>query len=42
MFDDMKKWNSKTLPGVGVAVLEVNEIFSGAEKIEFQKNLLTD
>ena len=35
MFDDMKKWNSKTLPGVGVAVLEVNEIFSGAEKIEF-------
>ena len=33
-FDDMKKWNPETLPGVGVAILDVDEIFSGATKIE--------
>ena len=32
-FDDMKKWNRTDLPGYGVAILEVEEIFSGAEKI---------
>lgn len=35
MFDDMKTWNPETLPGVGVAVLEVTEIYSGSKKIEF-------
>lgn len=35
MFDDMKKWNPERLPGVGVAALTVEEIYSGAEKIEF-------
>lgn len=34
-FDDMKKWNPEKLPGVGVAVLDVEEIYSGAEKISF-------
>lgn len=34
-FDDMKKWNPERLPGVGVAVLEVEEIYNGANKIEF-------
>jgi len=32
-FYDMKKWNRADLPGFGVAIIEVNEIFSGAEKI---------
>ena len=32
-FDDMKKWNREDLPGHGVAVLAVEEIFSGAEKL---------
>lgn len=32
-FDDMKKWNRPDLPGKGVAILEVKEIYSGAEKI---------
>ncbi len=35
MFDDMKTWNPKTLPGVGVAVFDVEEIYSGSNKIEF-------
>jgi uncharacterized protein len=35
MFDDMKSWNGKDLPGLGVAVLDVEEIYSGEEKIEF-------
>ena len=35
LFDDMKSWNPETLPGVGVAVLDVEEIYSGAEKIDF-------
>lgn len=34
MFDDMKKWNPESLPGVGVAVLTVESIYSGSEKIE--------
>jgi len=34
-FDDMKKWNPDRLPGVGVAVLTVEEIYSGAERIDF-------
>lgn len=33
-FNDMKKWNRADLPGHGVAVVEIKEIFSGAEKIE--------
>ncbi len=32
-FDDMKKWNLPEMPGYGVAILEVEEIYSGAEKI---------
>lgn len=32
-FDDMKKWNRKDLPGFGVAVLQVKEIYAGAEKV---------
>ncbi|MBN1463433.1 MAG: pyridoxamine 5'-phosphate oxidase family protein [Paludibacteraceae bacterium] len=32
-FNDMKTWNRADLPGFGVAVIEVDEIFSGAEKI---------
>lgn len=32
-FDDMKQWNPPHLAGKGVAVLSVDEIFSGAEKI---------
>lgn len=32
-FDDMKSWNRADLPGHGVAVLEVQEVYSGAEKL---------
>jgi len=32
-FDNMKTWNRADLPGHGVAILEVEEIFSGAERI---------
>ncbi|PKQ61136.1 pyridoxamine 5-phosphate oxidase [Labilibaculum filiforme] len=32
-FDDMKKWNPERLPGHGAAILVVEEIFSGAEKL---------
>ncbi len=32
-FDDMKKWNREDLPGHGVVILAVEEIFSGAEKL---------
>jgi uncharacterized protein len=32
-FNDMKKWNRADLPGYGVAIVEVKEVFSGAEKI---------
>jgi len=33
LFDDMKKWNPTRLPGHGVAVLEIQEIFAGAQKL---------
>ncbi len=32
-FDDMKKWNRADLPGYGVAIIEVREIYSGANKL---------
>jgi len=32
-FDDMKKWNNANMPGYGVAILDVEEIYSGAEKL---------
>ncbi len=32
-FDDMKKWNPPHLAGKGVAILDVEEVFSGAEKL---------
>lgn len=32
-FDDMKKWNPPHLAGKGVAIIEVQEVYSGAEKI---------
>ena len=32
-FEDMKKWNPPKLPGHSAAVLTVEEIFSGAEKL---------
>ena len=35
LFQDMKKWNPEQLPGKGVAVLNVEEIYSGADAIEF-------
>jgi len=35
-FEDMKKWNPERHPGVGVAVLTVEEIYSGAQRIEFR------
>ncbi len=32
-FDDMKQWNRADLPGHGVAIIEVNEIYCGALKM---------
>ena len=32
-FDDMKTWNPTKHPGHGVAVLKVEEIYKGAEKL---------
>ncbi|MDA3818763.1 MAG: pyridoxamine 5'-phosphate oxidase family protein [Prolixibacteraceae bacterium] len=32
-FDDMKSWNPEKLPGHGVAVIDIEEVFSGAEKL---------
>ena len=32
-FDNMKSWNPERLPGHGVAVIAIEEVFSGAEKI---------
>ncbi len=32
-FDDMKKWNRPDLAGKGVAIINVQEIYSGAKKI---------
>jgi len=33
VFDDMKKWNPIRLPGHAAAVLTIEHIFSGAEKL---------
>ena len=32
-FENMKKWNPKKLPGHGVAVLNVEEVYTGADKL---------
>jgi hypothetical protein len=32
-FDDMKSWNPEKLPGHGVAVIDIEEVYSGADKI---------
>lgn len=32
-FDNMKSWNPERLPGVGAAVITIEEIYSGAEKL---------
>jgi len=32
-FDDMKKWNPENLPGHGVVVLKVEEVYTGADKL---------
>ncbi len=32
-FDDMKKWNRADLPGFGVAIIEVTEVYNGATKL---------
>ena len=32
-FDNMKSWNPERLPGVGAAVVAIEEIYSGAEKL---------
>jgi len=32
-FEDMKKWNPENLPGHGVAVLKVEEAYTGADKL---------
>lgn len=33
IFDDMKKWNPAKHPGHGAAVLKIEEVYSGAEKL---------
>ena len=33
IFEDMKKWNPKQHPGHAAAVLKVEEVYSGAEKL---------
>lgn len=33
VYDEMKKWNREDLPGVAVAVLNVEEMWTGAKKI---------
>lgn len=33
LFDDMKKWNPKKHPGNAAAVLKVEEVYSGGEKL---------
>jgi len=33
IFDDMKKWNPKKHPGHAAAVLKVEEVYSGSEKL---------
>ena len=33
LFEDMKKWNPERLPGNAAAVLRVEEVYSGSEKL---------
>ncbi|MBN1140497.1 MAG: pyridoxamine 5'-phosphate oxidase family protein [Deltaproteobacteria bacterium] len=33
IFDDMKRWNNPAYPGVGAAVLHVEEVYCGAERL---------
>ena len=33
IFEDMKKWNPKQHPGHAAAVLKIEEVYSGAEKL---------
>lgn len=33
-FDNMKEWNPKHLPGHGAAIITVEEIYSGSEKLQ--------
>jgi predicted pyridoxine 5'-phosphate oxidase superfamily flavin-nucleotide-binding protein len=33
-FENMKEWNPKKLPGHGAAVITIEEIYSGAEKLQ--------
>ncbi len=33
IFDEMKKWNPARLPGHGVAVIAVEEVYAGAERL---------
>jgi len=33
-FEDMKKWNPEKLPGNAVAIINIDEIYSGSEKIK--------
>lgn len=33
LFDDMKKWNPARLPGHGVAVVEIQEVYAGAQRL---------
>jgi predicted pyridoxine 5'-phosphate oxidase superfamily flavin-nucleotide-binding protein len=33
VFEDMKKWNPKQHPGHAAAILKVEEVYSGAEKL---------
>jgi len=33
IFEDMKKWNPKQLPGHAAAVLKVEEVYSGSKKL---------
>ena len=33
IFDEMKKWNAARLPGHGVAVIAIDEVYAGAEKL---------
>jgi len=33
VFDDMKTWNPERLPGHAVAVLSIEEVYCGAEKL---------
>ncbi|MBN2649362.1 MAG: pyridoxamine 5'-phosphate oxidase family protein [Prolixibacteraceae bacterium] len=32
-FDDMKSWNPEKLPGHGVAVIDIEEVYSGVDKL---------